>query len=200
MIRALELDYRQLGLDSSNLMMEWSGQRAQGRYEIAAQAMLEAGAIRQAMAMQAVANEQFDRAAENWLTTAGCFLESSLPDQAEPSILAVQDLEKRGRISEGRLDLLHALRNRENELVELRDKIACFAADTAGGVPTDRAAAQQHLDWLLKRVRDLPGLPALHRRIEAVALALGDDALAARHAQWAETFRKQAESLAYYRV
>ena len=57
-----------------------------------------------------------------------------------------------------------------------------FRSDSA------QAVGQEGLDWLLKQVRDLPGLPALHYAIAQAATHLGQAARASEHLDWAEKF------------
>jgi hypothetical protein len=113
MSAARDNDYRQLELDSSNLVMEWDGRSVLGRHKEAAHAVWRAGHLRRRMGELSVEAGDFARAAEDWLSAVACFLHVDAEELARETLKFVQGLKARGLIPEKRTDLLAALRERQ---------------------------------------------------------------------------------------
>lgn len=179
-------EYQRLFLDSSNEMMEWDGDRGLGRYAKAARHIREAGFGRDRMARLALAAADYRWAASGSLSAAACHYAATDIRRTRNSLGRAQDLERQGKIPAEMRHIFAAIREREGELADLDRRLAAFDAEYAGLVAAgdDRAV----LDWLLGQVRDLPGLPTLHRRIALHADRLGQSDLAREHRDWAAVF------------
>lgn len=178
-------EYKRLNLDSSNEMMEYDGDRGLGRYEKAARHIREAGFGREQMARLALAASDYRWASANSTCAADCFRQATDPARMRASLGRAQDLERQGKIPPQHRHIVRAIREREGELADLEQRLAAFDAEyTERALGDDRAT----LDWLIERVRDLPGLPRLHERVALHAGRVGDHDLARRHLDWAAVF------------
>jgi hypothetical protein len=184
MMATKDNEYRKLALDSSNCLMDWDGQWGLGRYEMATEAVLHAGQMRQRMGQMSLKCNDSEAATEDWLSSAKCFVEATALKPAAEMLRLIQQLEAAGRIPPERQDLLAALREREEQVRRLERRIQEFFDRQ----PTPTQPDEQSLAALLRQVRELPGLSQLHRLIAQQASGLGRTELAAVHQHWAEVF------------
>ncbi len=182
-------EYRQLALDSSNDMIEHDASRGLGRYAQAAMFIRQAGVGRARMGRIMFDAGQFARAAEDWLSAAACFYLASAPAQMNSGIELVRDLDRKGHIPPERRDLRAALKARRKELRTLEKKLTQFDNEFRTlMLAHNGTSTQETLDFLVRHVRDLPGLSKLHAAIAQQALQLGQPSLANQHLEWARKF------------
>lgn len=179
-------EYRRLALDSSNEMMDYDGDRGLGRYETAARHARQAGRGRERMARLGFDAGEYRWAAAGWLSAAACHFAASDVGRTRVCLGRAQDLERRGKIPAEMRHIFTALREREGELADLERRLVAFDAEYARLAAADDD--QTVLDWLLRQVRELPGLPRLHERIAYHADRLGRADLAREHDAWAAVF------------
>jgi hypothetical protein len=184
-------EYRKLRLDSSNDLIRHDARRGDGEYEQAALHARQAGLARQQMAAMAFAAGEYVRAASDWLSAAACFHLATDPERMRDALASAQQLEREGRIPAENRHVFAALREREEDARELGEKIRQFRADLdrKGGLMASGDTAR--LDWLLGRVRELPGYPWLHVAISFQARRSGQDQLADQHLTWAVRFEPE---------
>lgn len=179
-------EYRKLGLESSNDLIRHDARRGDGRYADAARHAREAGFARLRMGQMMFDAGEFVHATADWLSAAACFYLvpdlKRMRDTFERTRLLVQD---KG-VPPTRRDITAALTERAEQIAALEQKLARFDRDAAALAPDQPA-----LDWLVRQVRELPGLPRLHAEIATHADRLGHPALAAEHREWAEKFERQ---------
>jgi tetratricopeptide (TPR) repeat protein len=183
-----ENDYRELESASSNLLMEWDGRWCLGRYEEATYAVWRAGRLRLRMGRLSFDAGNFTAAAEDWLSAAACFLEADAEERANEALQLVRELAAQGRLPAERTDLLAALREREEGLLQLRQEVQDFHARLLKHLLPSNPRDEDRLNFLVQQVREMPGYAPLHYQIYKLALKLGQDGLAAKHIRWAATF------------
>jgi hypothetical protein len=181
-------EYRQLEQESSNQLMEHDSRRVLGRYEEAAYRALQAGQDRARMGQLCCEAGEYAEAAEDWLSATACFLLATAPKQAVGALGLLRRLEAEGKVPAERPDLRNALREREQQLNDLNRQVEQFLH----GFEQPGKADERTLGSLLRQVRDLPGLPALHYAIYRQASELGQQALADKHRVWAGTFDSES--------
>ncbi|HKI33744.1 MAG TPA: hypothetical protein VKA46_17965, partial [Gemmataceae bacterium] len=76
-------EYRELELQSSNLLLEADSRLVLSRYEEAAFHALQAGRSRARMGELNYKADEWAGAAEDWLSAAACFLRATAPQQAQ---------------------------------------------------------------------------------------------------------------------
>jgi hypothetical protein len=184
-----EQEYRQLALDSSNLMLEWGGRWVLGRYEQATQAIRKAGQLRDRMGQMCFADGQLEYAAEDWLSSSDCYLKATDDKRAAAMLQRAEELQAQGHISSKRGDLLADIPKRGEEIRQLRDKVRAFRRILAEkGFPDRMTPDEDTLKFLLQQVRELPGFAPLHLAISRQASLLGHADLAEKHLHWATQF------------
>jgi hypothetical protein len=188
-------DFARLELESSNLLLQSDADRACGRYEAAADHALQGGVLRSRMGEISSHRGDFAGAGEDWLSAAACFLLATASEQASTTLELAQRLETEGKWPPERADLRAALRERRDELEQLRGKEEEVHRALAAGGTVD-VPSRATLDFLLRQVPYLPGHPRLHYAIFRQAEALGEQGLAERHLAWAATFDPQNAFLA----
>jgi tetratricopeptide (TPR) repeat protein len=189
-------EYRQLVLESSNLLMEWDGLWLLGCYEEAAFAVRQAGAIRFRMGQFGSAEGRFGRAAEDWLSSAACFAQASAEGEATRALEQVRKLTSEGRFPGEQSDLLAVLREREESVGRLGTKIKDFYGAWGASGFKARGTSEDALAFLLGWVRELPGFAPLHFLISRQADRLGRPDLAVTHLLWAARFDPPNETYA----
>jgi tetratricopeptide (TPR) repeat protein len=132
--------------------------------------------------------DDFPQAAADWLSATACFLQATALREAEETFCRVQELQKDGQIPPGRNDLFVALREREAEIAQLRQRLRDFDAWFVAEIEEGPRSREEKLALLQKRVRELPGLERLHAAISDTARELGSDDLAVEHNDWAMRF------------
>jgi tetratricopeptide (TPR) repeat protein len=144
--------------------------------------------MRERMGQLSLAAQEYAGAAEDWLSSAECYLQACAQDDAVRALEGAQKLEAAGHLPPGRGDVTAALREREEGVRRLRRKIEAFwAAWRAAGFKAPEAS-EDALAFLRRQVRDLPGFAMLHFLIARQAGRLGRQDLAARHLMWAARF------------
>lgn len=181
-------EYRDLATESSNLMIEADSKWVLGNYPLAAYYFLQAGRKRSQMGQISFDDAQFANAAADWLSATACFLQGTSIEHAQTTMKLVYELERDEKIPEDRLDIHVAIREREQELTNLEEKIDDFFAEFGERDETLDSVNQETLDFLLSQVRELPGLAILHYAIYNQAAGLNRTELAASHAEWAAKF------------
>jgi hypothetical protein len=181
-------EYRDLEHESSSRLLEHDSRRVLGRYEEAAYHALQAGTGRDRMGRLCFQAGEFAEAAEDWLSAVACFLLATANQQAAGVLELLRRLEADGKIPAERSDLVGTLRGREREWKDLNERIQQFLRDFGRQGHQLDVADQSTLRFLLRHVRDLPGLASLHYAIFRQATALGQEELADRHLAWAATF------------
>jgi tetratricopeptide (TPR) repeat protein len=189
-------EYRDLELETSNHLMRHDSRRGLGRYEEAAYHALQAGLGRVRMGQFCWDAEEYTQAVEDWLSAAGCFVLATACRQATESLNHLHRLEAEGKIPARRLDLHAALREHDQGLKDLMQRVQQFGRDVMVQghrleVPDDRT-----LRFLQRSVRDLPGYSWLHYAIFRQAAGLGQQELADKHLAWAAAF--DPEDAAHY--
>ncbi|MBN9121901.1 MAG: hypothetical protein J0I06_22630 [Planctomycetes bacterium] len=193
---ATNAEYRKLGLDSSNAMIEHDADRTLGRYPKAAWHILRAGLVRAQMGQMMSDDGNFTQAAADWLSAAACFDLATDPTRMREALDRVRKLDQEGKIPPERRDLHEAIKEREEELKALEQKLRRSHQDRQAVLGAARAANPEALAWLLTQVRELPGSPHLHADISDQAMALGQRALASESLAWARRFDPGSPHLA----
>jgi hypothetical protein len=187
-------EYHDLELESSNELLEHDSRLLLGRYEEAAYHALQAGRCRARMGQLCFEAEEYAEATEDWLSAAACFLLATAREQAA-GVLDVLHHQVEGKIPAERPDLREAVRQRDQELKDLNQRVQQFLRSFGlGGYQVD-VAEERTLGFLRQQVRDLPGLPLLHYAIFRQASDLGQRDLAAEHLVWAATFDPENANL-----
>ena len=181
-------EYRQLEIDSSNLLFEADRCRVLGRYELSAYAMFNAGRVRLRMGQIVFSDNEVQFAAEDWLSSADCFLHASDDKRAEVPLDIVRKLRDEHRLPPDRKDLLESIQERERGLSVLREQVRNFLRGLATTGFRLESPNQESLTSLLRQVPNLPGYPQLHYLIYRLASSLDARDLAAFHIHWAATF------------
>jgi hypothetical protein len=182
-------EYRKLELDSSNDIIRHDARRSDRKYAEAAWHALQAGLGRQRMGQMMFDAGDFTQAAADWLSAAACFDLATDPQRMQELLARVQRLNQEGKIPPERRDIHAALKEREAELKELEQKLKRFQEEYDNLTGSGRAASQESLDWLLRQVREFPGLSDLHATIARQAAQLGQKELSARHSVCAEQIK-----------
>jgi len=181
-------EYRELELQSSNLLLEADSRLVLSRYEEAAFHALQAGRSRARMGELNYKADEWAGAAEDWLSAAACFLRATAPQQAQTVLRLVQQLSSEGKIPAHREDVRVAQEERTQELDRLRARARDLQRELdAQGCRPD-VAAPKAIPFLVGRVREFPGFWPLHYLLFRQASALGDRALARKHLRWEATF------------
>src|SRR5262245_53091743 len=126
MIVANNSEYRQLELDSSNLLMDWDADWGLGRFEQSTYAVLQAGEMRRRMGQMSFEAGEFCFAAQDWLSSVECFVAATALDQAEVSLGFARRLVEGGHIPPERKDLSAAMDERTAEIERLHQQIRDF--------------------------------------------------------------------------
>lgn len=187
---------RQLGLDSSNLLMEWDGLWVLGRYEEATLAVRDAGHMRRRMGEMCLEQGEFAVAAGDWLSATACYVQASARLEANATLQLVRRLDSQGHVPADRADLRAALKEREDEIHTLKEKEEAFGLAVVAKGIMHGPASEEHLDFLLRQVRDLPGFALLHGLVADQAIKLGRQELAEKHFRWANAFAPDNERFA----
>ncbi len=139
---AANAEYRKLALDSSNDMMDHDGEHALGRYPKAARHILQAGETRVRMGQLMFDEGQFAQAAADWLSAAACF--DLVPDleRMRDAFERVRKLEHEGKIPPERRDIHAAIKEREEEIKTLEQKLNQFHQDSRHATGQDALATQ----------------------------------------------------------
>ena len=127
-------EYRQLELDSSNLLLEADRWRALGKYELSAYAMLNAGRVRLRMGQIVFTDNAIQLAAEDWLSSADCFVQASDEKRAEVPLDIVRKLRDEKRLPPDRRDLFDGIEERERSLAVLRPRRSRAASSPSAGL------------------------------------------------------------------
>jgi hypothetical protein len=117
-----EQEYRQLSLESSNLLMERDGRWTLGQYAESTLAGRRAGDLRQRMGQLHYQSGGFIEATEDWLSAAVCYLQANAPAEAQTIVHRVEQLQEQGCIPLRRADLLELLQRRRQEVQNLIEK------------------------------------------------------------------------------
>jgi tetratricopeptide (TPR) repeat protein len=182
-------EYRQLGYETSNDMIRHDTRRLLREYEEAALHIRQAGFGRARMGQMMFDAGEFTLAAEDWLAAAGCFY--LVPDllRLREGVEAVRQIDREGHIPPERRDIRAAILEREEQLRTLEEKLTQFDNEYRTlMLAHNGASTQEMLDFLVRQVRDLPGLLKLHAAIAFAAQDLKQLSLAAQHLEWAEKF------------
>jgi hypothetical protein len=163
-----------------------------GWYEVAAYAALQAGIERERMGRMMIEAGEVVFAAEDWLSAAACFLLATAPARSSALLDEVRRLDAEGKVPTDRRDMHAALREHGQGLETLIERIARFRREL--DERHTEVPDPQTLDYLLKQVRDLPGLADLHAAIHQQAAALGRQELADKHLAWAKAFDPAANA------
>jgi tetratricopeptide (TPR) repeat protein len=180
-------EYRDLEHESSSQLMEYDSRRVLGRYPEAAYHALQAGCGRARMGQLGFEAGEYAEAVEDWLSAVECFLLATAPKQAAGVLNGLHRLEADGKIPEARPELLDGLRQREQGLKDLNQRVQRFLRDCGLQGHRVDVAADRALHFLLQQVRDLPGYPLLHYAIFRQASDLRKQDLADEHLIWATT-------------
>jgi hypothetical protein len=193
-------EYRKLALDSSNEMMDHDGDRGLGRYPQAALHIREAGFGRLRMGQIMSDSGDFVHAAEDWLSAAACFYLVPDLERMRDAFERVRRIDQAGHIPAERRDIHAAIKEREEQLRTLDEKLNQFRQEYGRMVGPTQTANPKTLEWLLRQVRELPGSPLLHANISNQALQLGLQPLAIESLDWALRFDPVSPHLAALRV
>jgi hypothetical protein len=193
-------EYRKLELDSSNDMIEHDADRTLGRYPKAAWHILQAGLARERMGQMMFDGGDFTQAAADWLSAAACFDLATDPKRMRDALDRARTLDHEGKIPPERRDLHEALKEREEQLKALEEKLTQFDQGYRRLAGTTHAVGQLVLDFLLQQVRSLPGCTFLHAAIASQAGRLGQRHLAFKHLAWAEKFEPGNPHLESFRA
>jgi tetratricopeptide (TPR) repeat protein len=188
MTDTLAREYQDLERASSNELLESDSRRVLGRYAEAAYHALQAGRSRARMGLLRYQAREYAEAVEDWLSAADCFLQATSRAQATDVLEALHRAEMDGQVPAERPDLHAALRERDQGLVELNQRVLELWRDFRRNGHEVDVADERTLRFLLQSVRELPGLPLLHFTIFRQASDLGQQHLAAEHLGWAATF------------
>lgn len=181
-------EYRQLGYDTTNDMIRYDARRGDGLYEQAALHIRQAGFGRARMGQMRFAAGDHARAAAHWLSAAACFLLVPDAKRMREYVERVRQLDREGKIPPERRDIHAALKEREEELRTLEERIGDFVEGFTKLATQAEAGSQKVLDYLLSHVRELTGFPGLHFMICYQARMLGKQDIEAEHAHWAWAF------------
>jgi tetratricopeptide (TPR) repeat protein len=190
MIATLGEDYRKLEIESSNLLMEWDGQKVLGRDVEAAYAAFRAGLLRARMGQMRLDDGDWTGAAEDCLSAIDCFVQAGVMERAISLFERLgQESAGRGGLPPGRDDLASALAERETSIRQLCDQVERRLTEffeTLGY--REDVRDRDALDYLMRFVRDFPGWADWHLMIFRQADAHGEEGLADRHIRWAWEF------------
>ena len=181
--------YKKLSLESSNLMMEGDGHAVFRRYERGAYARRRATDLRVRMAEMALAAGEDDLGAYDMICAATCYALANDRERGREALERTVELQRLGRISTNRDDIIRAIAEVEQMLLSLEDKQSAFRRRVAGGI------AHNVESTLKATLSELAGWPELHRLLASQADAEGDPKLAAKQREWAEKFANVPESL-----
>jgi tetratricopeptide (TPR) repeat protein len=193
-------EYRKLELDSSNDMMDHDADRTLGRYAKAALHMRDAGLMRLRMGQMMFDANDYAQAAADWLSAAACFYLATDSKRMQDALDRARKLRDEGKIPPERRDIHEALKEREEQVKELEDKLARFSSDYFDLVGPEQITSPKALDFLLGRVRELPGFAALHAAITSHAGRLGQRTLAVQHLDWATKIEPNSPQLEAFRT
>jgi tetratricopeptide (TPR) repeat protein len=180
-------------------MIDHDADRTLGRYPKAAAHIRDAGFGRLRMGELMFADGNFAQAAADWLSAAACFYLATDLERMREAFDRVQKLDQEGKIPPERRDIHAALKEREEQIKVIEQRLAEFELEYSRVVSGVRTANDTG-DFLLGRVRELPGLPKLHALIAIQANRLGQLPLAIEHLEWAEKFDPGNPNLGALRV
>ena len=182
--------YRELVLQSSNLLLEGDLSRVLGCYEEAALKRFKAGEQRKQMGTIAARIGKPVFAFEDWLSASACYLEATAVKEAVDVLAQLTDMEKQGAILPNRRDLFDALTERRAELTKLKDTVERF--ESLFHKYTERHGLASPNDgfreFLLHWRRELPGFFYLHYALACQAEARGETEKVREHLKWAREF------------
>lgn len=113
-------EYEKLSIESSNEMMDYDGDRGLGRYASAAIHLQRAGFAR--VRMGTIRFEQgLHAAVADWLSAAECFFLAAQPERMKGCLEQIREFA--GRIPADRKDILGAIREREDQFLELQRRV-----------------------------------------------------------------------------
>jgi hypothetical protein len=184
-------EYKQLGYDTSNDMIRHDARRGDGLYEQAALHIRRAGLGRVRMGEMKFEGGDFAWAAMNWLSAAGCFY--LVPDlqRMKECVDRVRQLDREGKIPAERRDLHAVLKEREDELRNLDQRLTGLWRNFGRTAGPGLSVGEEALSFLRAQVRDFPGLPKLHYAIYRQAEELGQAGSSAEHLEWAAEFEPE---------
>jgi tetratricopeptide (TPR) repeat protein len=189
-------DYRKLELDSSNDIIRHDARRGDRKYAEAALHIRNAGFGRLRMGEMMSDTGQVAYAAEDWLSAAACFYLVPDLERLREATDRVRKLDHEGKIPPERRDIHAALKEREEQARELDGRMKQFWLDYRRMVGSTRTVMPEALDFLLRKVRELPGSPHLHAEISYQAKNLGQRQLAVESLAWARKFDPNSPHLA----
>jgi len=124
-------EYADLELKSSNEMLAADSRWVLGRRKESAEHFSRAGRFRDRMGSISLERQHFEEAAEDWLSAATCFVRACAFEPAATILVQVQKLFAEGRIPPERVDLIRALREREEQIQALKGKEGCLSGPTS---------------------------------------------------------------------
>jgi hypothetical protein len=181
-------EYHTLALDSSNEMMAHDSRRVLGRYAEAAWHAFRAGDGRRRMGVLMRQANNFTRAAADWLSASACFCLATNPGLSRIGLMKVRELITAGHIPPERNDIHEAVREREDEITNLEERLARFLDEYRSRYESAPGATPERLEFLREHVREFPGFAPLHFAIYREAEALGEREAAVQHLRWAAEF------------
>jgi len=182
------LEYRRLELDSSNGIIEHDTDRGMRRYPEAALHARDAGLARLRMGEMMCAEGDFSQSAADWLSAAACFYLATDLTRMQEAFARVRKLDQEGKIPPERRDIHAAIKEREQQIKTLEQKLSQFRPAYDVFVGSAHTTSQEALDWLLRQVREFPGFTYLFATIASQAGRLGQRPLASEYLEWAERF------------
>jgi hypothetical protein len=188
-------EYDNLERESSSQLMEHDSRQVLGRYEEAAYAALQAGRGRARMGQLCFEAEEYVEATEDWLSAAACLLLATETKHAARVLDLLHRLDVDGKIPAERPDLHATLRERDQELTDLKERMQQFLRNLGLQGHQVDVADERTLRFLLDHVRDLPGFARLHYLIFRQASDLRQQPLADKHLVWAAAFEPDNPNL-----
>jgi hypothetical protein len=185
MITLRDPEYRRLSLDSSNAMMHYDGEWAQGNFEEAGRSMWQAGQQRLQMAALSQRAKDTSRALCDYLSAASCFIRTGNLKWADR---ALEGVAQEGPAPAGRPDIpaAHEIRKKERRKAGRRQQ---HFSKTLGQHPQWlRQPNEEALATIKEQLPEFCAWPRLYALLAYLENAQGDHEAAARHALLASEF------------